>query len=281
MEVYIEYVILDNLIINYLLMNTTLKICNKKVNKTKIIFADLLAAILTIIMPLISNNNLIQLVYKLIVGLIIIVCIYKYNNIKEYFITYLIFLTVTMLFGGLIIATLSVFDIQYSTSGLLFLSFEIPISSIVLVVYFYYKIFAAIYKYLAAKNKVSNYYYESIILNNGKKYTILGYLDTGNCLYDIDNNPIVVVDKKTFCDIFRNFPYHKLILKKVDNNDIRDGHYIDIGTVSSKDKMLVFKIDNLIIKQDNNCRCYSDVSVGLSNTNFKNYDMILHNGYCK
>ena len=124
MVVYIEYAILDNVIINYLLLSVTNKICNLNVNFKKIFFSSVVATIFSILKPLVTLNNILAILLKLIMGCVIICILYKFKKFKHFLCVYLIFLSVTFLFGGFVIGILSIFNIKYTQSGLIFLNFE-------------------------------------------------------------------------------------------------------------------------------------------------------------
>ena len=96
MEVYIEYVILDNFIINtliILLVNSTL---HQKISKFKVILASCIGTIFAIFMPFISVSNIFLFVLKLMVGLIMVMCFARFN-IKDISISYVLFLSYTFL----------------------------------------------------------------------------------------------------------------------------------------------------------------------------------------
>ena len=137
MEVYIEYVILDNFIINtliILLVNSTL---HQKISKFKVILASCIGTIFAIFMPFISVSNIFLFVLKLMVGLIMVMCFARFN-IKDISISYVLFLSYTFLMGGMCYFVLDMCNITTTSSGILVYSFDIPVSIIILMVYVYY-----------------------------------------------------------------------------------------------------------------------------------------------
>lgn len=278
MEVYIEYVLIDNIIINFLLLNIVSKICNLHAYKRNIIFSALIASMFSILTPLVTLNNILITLFKLIVGAIILLFLKRFKSIKKYLCVYFVFLTITFLFGGLIIATLSIFNINYTVNGLLFLNFEIPLSLFIVPIYFYYLLFMKIYRYLQSKMRVSTYFFQTKLFVNNKYHSLTGYIDTGNNLYDNDKKPIVVLSFNHFVNIFSNIPVYKILLKNITEKDIKNSHYIEVCTVNAKEKMLVFKADELLLNDTKgDRRIFKDISVGVSNKSFEEYDLILHN----
>jgi len=278
MEVYIEYVLIDNIIINFLLLHIVSKICNLHAYKRNIIFSALIASMFSILTPLVTLNNILITLFKLMVGAIILLFLKRFKSIKKYLCVYFVFLTITFLFGGLIIATLSIFNINYTVNGLLFLNFEIPLSLFIVPIYFYYLLFMKIYRYLQSKMRVSTYFFQTKLFVNNKYHSLTGYIDTGNNLYDNDKKPIVVLSFNHFVNIFSNIPVYKILLKNITEKDIKNSHYIDVCTVNAKEKMLVFKADELLLNDTKgDRRIFKDISVGVSNKSFEEYDLILHN----
>jgi len=278
MEVYIEYVLIDNIIIKFLLLHIVSKICNLHAYKRNIIFSALIASMFSILTPLVTLNNILITLFKLMVGAIILLFLKRFKSIKKYLCVYFVFLTITFLFGGLIIATLSIFNINYTVNGLLFLNFEIPLSLFIVPIYFYYLLFMKIYRYLQSKMRVSTYFFQTKLFVNNKYHSLTGYIDTGNNLYDNDKKPIVVLSFNHFVNIFSNIPVYKILLKNITEKDIKNSHYIDVCTVNAKEKMLVFKADELLLNDTKgDRRIFKDISVGVSNKSFEEYDLILHN----
>ena len=66
MEVYIEYVLLDNLIINSVLLDFTNKTLKLKVNKFRIFLSAMLGTIVAIILPFVKLSNSILVILKVI-----------------------------------------------------------------------------------------------------------------------------------------------------------------------------------------------------------------------
>ncbi|MBE5735106.1 MAG: hypothetical protein E7361_01495 [Clostridiales bacterium] len=280
MEVYIEYVIIDNILVNYVLLSLTSKICNLTVNRKNLIFSALIGTLFVVFMPLITNNEALLVIYRVAVGIIMTIFVRKYRSLKQWFSYFSLFVGLTFLFGGFLIATLSLFDIVYTTSGLIFLNFEIPLSLFVVPILLYAGILLRLFKYVASKIGQRALFYDISLIVNGKICHLRAFLDTGNNLIDDNGVPCVVIELKSFCKIFNNFPIHKVLLGSVTGDDLPSAHYIDVSTVNTTEKMLVFRADNINIIGGGKSKVYDNVSVAVSKKNFGDYDMILHREYC-
>ena len=72
MDVYIEYVIIDNLIIDYLLLTNTYRILRIKTIKAWIFFCAILGTIFAIVLPIINLKNVYKTIIKLIFSFMLV-----------------------------------------------------------------------------------------------------------------------------------------------------------------------------------------------------------------
>ncbi len=280
MEVYIEYVVIDNIIINYTLLSVCSKVSGQMVARKNLIFASLFGALMVIFMPIMTTNEALLMIYRLVVGVMITLSVRKYSCVKQWFSYFLLFVSLTFLFGGMLIAMLTMFDIVYTTSGLLFLGLEIPISIFVVPIWIYAYLTIKVYRYIAAKVKNRQLYYDIAIHLGDKKYAMKAFLDTGNNLLDTDGSPCMVMELKTFCKIFNRFPLHRMLLGRVDVDELPYAHYIDVSTVNANERLLVFRADAVEITGLDTKAEYSNVSIAVSRKNFADYSLILHKNFC-
>ena len=280
MEVYIEYVVIDNIIINFLLLSVTFAISGYTVSFRNRLFSSILGTIFVLFVPLISTVAGLMLFYRLFCGIIIVFTAKRYDRFGQFVSIYLIFVFLTFLFGGLLITGLSIFDIVYTSSGLIFLNFEIPISLFVLPIWLYSICTIKIVNFLKNRWKIAKYMYQIIINCNGKKCELKGFLDTGNSLYDIDGRPVIVMEIKTFVIMFPSFPIHKILLHQRCEENLTNSHYIEVKTVNTQEKLFAFDADYIIVKNKDKDRIFEKVCVAVSKKNFVDYNLILHRNFC-
>ena len=202
MVVYIEYVVMDNIIINYILLWLTCKISNKSTARRNILFSAMLGAIFVVFMPLISDIQIVLILYRLVVGAIMTLIVVGIGGVRRFIAYYIVFVVLTLLFGGMLIAILSIFDIIYTTSGLIFLNFEVPLSIFVLPIYLFAILVWKVFKYISGCVHKYGLYYDVVVVIGDNRHKYRAYLDTGNDLVDINGTPCMVIDLKTFCNIF-------------------------------------------------------------------------------
>ena len=280
MEIYVEYVIIDNLIINYLILSLSCKLLNISVDKKNKFFSSLVGTLMVLFMPLISSEAWILFCYRMLTGALMVVITKRTTNVKYYIRLFLVFLATTCTFGGVLIMFLSIFGIMYTNSGLIFLNFEIPLSLFILPIFVFYKVSNVLIVIIRNRLRNQSYTYDLQMEVDGKRYQLKGFMDTGNSLIDVDGRPIIVMELKTFGRIFPKFPMQNILLYKPCESYLKNAHYIQVATVNSVEQMLVFDIDKITVSQSGVKNTFDSVSVGVSRKNFADYNVILHKNFC-
>lgn len=280
MEVYIEYVLMDNLIINYLILLLTKKTINLSVKKINTLLSNVIATTFAVIMPLINLSGVLLFLYKILVGIIVVLIFQKPKNLKMFILTFLIFISYTFMLGGFVYAITLMLNLKTTNNGIFIAGCEIPMSLLVLVFAIYVWVMFKTIQSVKKQNTINKFVYEVVLNVKGEKFFLKAFLDTGNSLY-VNNAPIVVISANTFLKMFKDINYQKLMLKKITDNDISGAEYINVSSVNASNKMLIFPIDNLEILNYKSKSFkplnLTNVKIGLAMKNFnKNFDVILH-----
>ena len=282
MEVYIEYVVLDNLIINYVLLrltNYTLKLNAKKI---LCFFSSVIGTIVAVLMPLINFNlnqtlnNLMLVLLKIVLGLIMVLTIKKPKNFLNFLATFFVFLTFTFVLGGMCFGVIYMLNLQTTFSGVLMCGFEIPISLFLLLGLCYLKILFALIKVVKHKCNYSKFYYDVKLSVNNKKVLVTGFLDSGNQIKILDN-AIIIINYKTLLKLYPNLNFEKLIVGSLAETGLKNAKMINVVNSSGKSKMLTFVLDEItIVGENNRVFSFKNYVVGLAKTNFSGkFDCLL------
>lgn len=275
MEVYIEYVIIDNLVIDYLIIYFTQMLIGVKFKRLNIVLAVVWGVVCAVILPLFSIKTIYLFLVKIFIGFVMVLILKKYANFREIFITCIVVYTVTFLMGGICFAVSQLLGINTSGNEILINGYEIPMSMFVVFASMYFYFLVQLVKYLRNKNKVINYYYDVELKQGQKTYYLRGFLDSGNKLLD-DNSPVVLIPFRVFARIFKDYPIEKIPLGNAPNNP----HYITTFSVGDKNKLLVIDVDEIIIKNNKKKKKYCDVKLGISKVNFSSdFDVLLHSTF--
>ncbi len=260
MQVYIEDALLQNLIINYMLLSISNFAINEKSNKWKLLGVALFGSIFAIILSLFQLETAFLLPIKILCAIMITIFMVKGNNLKKYLLFFFVFLSMTFVMAGGIVAIQNL------------LCSNLSAISIVSIIFGIYIILKNIFRQFYLKQKINKFYYNVDLLEGDNQCKIKAYLDSGNLLVDNKTGlSILIVDYAILEKLYRNkvtivdFLQHKLD-KKV------DGRYIEYKTVGGKALMFVCKIDKVNLSTGKTI----DVMIGVGhNLNNKEYQGLL------
>lgn len=206
MKVYIDLVFILNFLFDFILLVSVNYILKRDSNYIKIIISSLFGEI-TLLFLVIEMNNILLLLFKLIVSLIMIFICFGFKDIKYFFKNVLYFYLVSMLLGGAI----QFLDNQfiYGNNGLLSRNDGVNINYIFIWILGLFLFFKYIKAFSLLKNNYS-YYHKCKIFFDHDKYKIFNaFLDTGNKLeVSYLNKSIVLVDKDKLDDVEMNNPIY-------------------------------------------------------------------------
>ena len=186
MTVYIEYVLIDNFIIDYLLLKASLSLSAHSVSRVRLLFCAFLGAIFALFYPLIAINVVLLTAIKLCFGLLLVLLAGKYKTKKDYYVTAVMFFTYTFITGGAIIGIFNLLGLPYSS--------EISVALMVIPVYLIFMAITSVIKFLYRQKDIQAYVCDVEISAFGVTKKARGFYDTGNELFDGDN-PVIVCNQ--------------------------------------------------------------------------------------
>ena len=233
--IYIDELLLLNFIIDYILLDFTSNILKISSTIIRKIIACLVGE-LSILYLFIDFNNFTLTIFKLFIGIFMILIVFKYYDIKTFIKTLLYFYSFSFLLGGTLYYLKIENLIKYK-----FILLLIPI-----IMHIYKRLSYNLKILLTTKYKVSIY------LNNGKILFLNGYMDTGNSLIDPVTLKKVIIINKNIDENYMLVPY-----KTIDNESL----------IKCFKPKKVF-IDGLGERKD--------ILVGVINKKFIGYDCLLN-----
>lgn len=195
MTIYIDIVLIENLIMNYIILFTTAVVLKIKVNHIRLILASLLGAGYSIIAYMGIIKVYSSIILKIILSVLIIYIAFNPQNIKKMCKDLLLFYLVSFVFGGAVFALIYIIKPQniLMKNGLFLGTYTLKTVMLGAVVAFCIIIGA----FAIIKNKISkkDMFCEIEILINQKKIKTKAIIDTGNMLKEpITNVPVIVVE---------------------------------------------------------------------------------------
>ena len=170
MEVYIEYVIIDNFVIDYLILFFTKSILNSKIRKLNMFISVVFGVVSAVILPLFSIKIIYLICVKIMIGLIMVIILKKYANFREFLITCIVLFSITFLFAGVCYGINEMLGIKTTGGQIMINGFEFPVSTFVLFAGVYLYLLLQLIIYLRNRNKLTNFYFDVKIKQNEKFY---------------------------------------------------------------------------------------------------------------
>ena len=196
MEMYIDLFFIFNVIMDYIIIMSTSILLKRRTSYIRMILSSLIGGISSLVLFTSLNKIVIE-----IVSIVIMVLIsFGYKGIRYLINNILYMYILSTLLGGIIY----LFNIKVSNSMFLTYLIIIVISIEIMILY--------IKENKKMRSIYNNYYKVDIYFKDKEKISLIGFLDTGNNLYDpYKKRPIILVDKKYQKeDNFILVPYHTI-----------------------------------------------------------------------
>lgn len=261
LQVYIEYVLIDNVVIDYLLLKYTFLLTRSKSGFWRLLFCAVCGAAFAAVMPLLPLPFWLSTVIKVVFSLFLVGAGAKFPSIKSFIISFTAFNLYTFLLGGGVIGIFNLFalplDKEYSV-GLIIGGAYLIIKLVHKGVTFFYR-----------KRAVYSCLNDCEITLGGVTVKATGFFDTGNRLYGEGNTPVIICSPSVAYKLTDGFK-NKIAAK-----------YITVATAVGVDKLPVFKIDEIKIYNGDKANIYNNVMLGISKKAFKEdgYELILHSEF--
>ena len=277
MIIYLDVVLIENLIMNSIIMYATAIIMKLKIKHINIIISSTIGAIYSIMTYVSELQIYSNLIIKVILSIIMVYIAYKPQSIKILLKQLLIFYLTSFLFGGVAFALIYIVKPQdiLMKNGLFLGTYPLKtvflsaiIASIVVILGF---------KIVKSKISKKDMYCDIKIRLNGKEVQTKAMVDTGNFLKDpITGYPVIVVEST----LLENIIPTELLLNsekiiggdfKSVNKDIRDTYMnklklIPYTSLGKQNGMLLgIKADDIEIIKDEQKEIKQNVIVGIYN----------------
>ena len=264
MEIYIEDIILDNFIINFVLLFLTAKILNIKYKKLLLILSASIGVCFTFLNLIINLSTIMLFAYKFLIALTMLLIAFNFKSFKQFMLRFFTFLLTTALMGGFcFLICFSFGDIEL-INGIVYYKIFLPMGVIVGLVFILAILIIKIIEVIKLKSYNSNFIYNITLCENQKIINSTAFLDTGNTLVDpLTGKPVNIITYKLFQKIFKEVPLHQIILKRIPSG-LKNAHYIKVNSVANKSEMLVFCVDELKISQNKYSLLLKDSCLGLT-----------------
>lgn len=277
MTIYIDVVLIENLLMNYIILFATGVILKIKIKHIRLILASLIGAIYTIIAYISALRIYSNIFLKFILSLIIIYIAFNPKSVKKLFKFTLIFYLTSFVFGGAAFALIYIVKPQdiLRNNGLVLNTNSLKTIFISAIIAFAIIIIG----FKVVKNKISakDMYCNIKIILHQKEIETKAMIDTGNFLREpITNTPVIVVEHTLLYDCMpKEILNHLETILGGDFSEIPDKvreeyilrlKVIPFSSLGKQNGMLLgIKADKVIIKSDEEEKENDNVIIGIYN----------------
>ena len=197
MTLYIDLILLENIIINYIIILATGMVCRVNIKHIRVLLASILGAIYAILVYIIDLKIYTNPIVKVLISICMIYISFNSTNVKILLKQLLIFYLTSFCFGGAayyLLHNINPNMIQ-SVNGVLIGTYPIKIAILGGILGF----FIINISFRTIKNKLTkkDMIYEVEIFYNEKSSNIKVILDTGNLLIEpITKTPVLIVESE-------------------------------------------------------------------------------------
>lgn len=196
MKMYIDLFFIFNVIMDYIIIMSTNILLKRRTSYIRMILSSLIGGISSLVLFTSLNKIVIE-----IVSIVIMVLIsFGYKGIRYLINNILYMYILSTLLGGIIY----LFNIKVSNSAFLTYLIIIVISIEIMILY--------IKENKKMRSIYNNYYKVDIYFKDREKLSLIGFVDTGNNLYDpYKKRPVIIVHNKYIKeDKYILVPYHTI-----------------------------------------------------------------------
>ena len=202
MTIYIDVVLIENLVMNYIILLATGMILKIKIKHMRLIIGSLLGAIYTIIGYIGILEIYSSFILKIILSIMIVYIAYYPQSLKKMWKELLFFYLTSFVFGGVAFSLIYIVKPQeiIMKNGLFLGTY--PLKTVILGAIVAFVIIITSFKII--KNKISkkDLICEITVEIENRKITTKALIDTGNMLKEpITNTPVVVIEHTLLYDV--------------------------------------------------------------------------------
>ncbi len=201
MTIYIDVVLIENLIMNFIILLATGLILKEEIKVVRLLLSSLLGAIYSVVSYLSILEVYSSMILKIILSVVMIYIAFNPQTIKKMWKDMLLFYLTSFVFGGVAFALIYFVKPQeiLMKNGLFLGTY--PLKTIILGAIIAFIIIMTAFTVVKSKITKKDMFCEIEIQLNGKNIETTAMIDTGNLLKEpITNTPVIVVEHTLLYD---------------------------------------------------------------------------------
>lgn len=195
MYVYAEYLLIENIIINFIILYVTKKITRTKTSKLRLTIAALVGSIYTLIAFFPSLRFMGKFLIKFSISILMIILAFNPERLHQFFKQLSAFYMVSFAFAGAIIGIFYILNNNFNLTRFSFKNFNELIRFLIIGIGVAILLIRYILKFYQIRVNKENYLTNVIICLNNKEAKLIALIDTGNSLKEpISQKPVIIAE---------------------------------------------------------------------------------------
>ncbi len=277
MTIYIDVVLIENLIMNFIIILATGLILKEKIKTVRILIASLIGAIYSVVSYMSILEIYSSIILKLILSIVIVYIAFNPQTIRKMLKNILIFYLTSFVFGGAAFAFIYIIKPQdiLMKNGLFLGTY--PLKTIILGTIVAFVIIITAFTVVKSKITKKDMFCKIEIMLNNKKIETIAMIDTGNLLKEpITNTPVIVVEHTLLYDCIPKEILNHLdellggdfsnISEEIKKKYITKLKFIPFSSLGKQNGMLIgIKAESIKIIEEEKEKIIENVIIGIYN----------------
>lgn len=202
MYVYAEYLLIENIIINYIILYVTKKVTRTETSKLRIFIASLTGSVYTLVAFFPSLQFLVKFSIKFSISILMIIIAFNPERLNLFFKQLAAFYMVSFAFAGGIIGIFYILTNNFNLTAFSFKDSDELIKFLVIGIGISTLLIKYILRFYQTRMTKENYLTSMIIALNNREVELTALIDTGNSLREpISQRPVIIAEYNALEDI--------------------------------------------------------------------------------
>lgn len=269
--IYVDVLILINLVVNYLLLLSTAAVAGLKIKSYRLIISSSLGAIYSLIIFIPDLNLCISILLKIACSVLMIFIAFIFNSIKQFIRAYASFLLSNFMFAGLMLAIW----ITFKPNGMIYQN-----GAVYFDVNAVYLIICAVISYITSfviskfiKHRAPDSHIIDLTINNKcGSVLIKTLLDTGNALKEpFSSFPVIICEYNSIKELIpQNIKDSMNKMTETDLSSINNIRFVSFKSVGGSGLLPAFKPQSVNFKIKGKEYKNTDVYIAVYNKSLSN-----------
>lgn len=180
MEIYIEYALAENFLLDAMLLWLALKAAKQQIRLWRIGLAAAVGAAFAVVFPLLSLGKVLSYILKFAVGALLCVIAVKGKGVGKYALTSLLFFGFSFALGGALLAVYSAFSVDHTVTENGYLTESVPVGMVLGGSFVFSVLTVALVKGIYRRRAVRRFVYPCKVTLGERSVKADGFLDSGN-----------------------------------------------------------------------------------------------------